>query len=499
MNLSDMRQRLMDELDWEIDSPDYIMYVDDCLNRAVRRVWDAANWTFARANAYVNVLPIVTGSAALGMTGSNMGRQITFGGSVPELELPWRQFDWQEQIFSDGQREYPVLFASSSSVLVLKVPYQIASGTTFATANWKLTQRFVNLPQDCERVVSVKQLDRPIAGIATSEVHQLTMLDINDPRFRSDQTADRPTFFARAPDLAVPAGQKQTISLTDSSYARAIPQGSYYKFAWCYGYAGKYGPVGSTGSLKQFTVGSQNFAESTLTFTDNLGRAISTPAGVDRSNTDSAFPVSNEGLFKFPLWDINTDRYSGQQNGNPCWVFVRNFHPSGSQLEHLPLSASWSDTSVDVKFLGQLDANFARHSPSSGQRIQLWPPVAAAHKEYQRVSIDSTHLAPTTHFRQMEVEYVKRPPALIYANDVPPMPERFHDIVCDAALKDLATRKNMTDRAAQYEANYQRGIKECKRFAVSTAKGQSRVSRDGSGFYGASVFNGGKVRITGEE
>jgi hypothetical protein len=420
-NLSDIRQTVYDRSSREVDRLDYKVMVDRAINSAHRLVWNVAAWPETYRETYIDVRPDITGSTSLALTGTVMGRQIDFSSAVRELGGHLGFNDWYGQDIEIEGRDYSILWIESDTRLYINEPLRTtgsASGT-IAYTDWKIKHRYYDLPPDCAKVTSVSQQTRPIPGQSTWEALGVPIVDSLSPVDDHDQASSQATKVFKVPFPRIPPGEMISGSVTNTSYAFAIPNASKVELAWCFARGNQYGPI-SSGTILE-TNASQN-GTFTLTFKDRLGRVYQDLGGAARSQTDKAYPLRNEGFFKRVVWNANLDPTTGLRNGEPDWHFVSQFHPSGSiQIEHLPASASHNTGTMTISFAGQIDPSFDRWRSYTPQRIQPFPRLTGFDKDYPYTSIDSNHVHPKARFKRLLVQYRALPDDLLTDQDTSPI------------------------------------------------------------------------------
>ena len=482
-SLLDIRQQLKEDSDYSPSNGPYDNYLDRMANQAMREIWEMEMWNFAVREVFLDTHSDVTGSGQTA-TLTNMSRNVIFSSAVGDFGSGFidQQDDWQGQYLELLGRDYQISKIINSASIYVTEPVRLETATaTTGSRSWKLKYRDLRLPEDCVELLTFSSQDRPIPGSQPSQAGSLPIVANNDPRYRADQTSDRAALVFKSPDLRIPPGQNLSSSLNsvNSLQVSAFPNGWYGEFAWAYQYANQYGTLSSASIIGPTAGVGTTRSTITISFLDKQGQLAFTP-----SNTalDSTFPVRNEGLKKRVFFNVNLDPTTGERLGLPCWLAVLDNHTTGSQTDHLPLTALDTDSSVTITTLRSCDPSNPRYVEHVTQQVRPYPRISTFDKQYPQYQINADHVANKERFKQVVVQYLSRPPELLLDEDVPALPSEFHQLIVYKALENIFVKKNELTKAAFYADKFQREIKSLKnRYLNPSLAGLARRSRWTSG------------------
>ena len=150
MNVTEIRQRVFDQMDYFPDLQQYRDSVVRRLNDRYQELCDSAHWLFLQKERTITLRQAVEGTSAtigIQVTSATNPRKVTAVGFTPTLEM-----EGQTLTNTTDSTEFTIIRVDSATTFFIDKDWDgTADGTT--VYNWKITfQRFA-LPEDCIEVL----------------------------------------------------------------------------------------------------------------------------------------------------------------------------------------------------------------------------------------------------------------------------------------------------------------------------------------------------------
>lgn len=474
ISLETIRQRVKSQTSHYATTQNYNTELDELINANHQSIWNSMPWVFTYREAQLSIRPDIT-STTTTVSVEDMSRRVTFSSPVRELGYEFYHSTYDGQVIELDGRDYYIQEVRTADEIMLSEPYR---GTALvASSNWKIKHPYYVLPSDCQRLIGWSQEDKPILSGSNSKSRFLpvTQQSYHFPHTNVSTTASH---LFRVDNLAIPAGEKLSISYSSTPNSNALPLGRWNEFAWSFKYRDQYGPL-SQSLVTKATGGS--YVTAVITCIDTHGKQIKVPSRADELRP---YPNSWEGLKKV-LWfnaNINPDATSANsvRTGLPCWKPVMDFQPSpGDENEWRQLeidsytstfSISYEDClnhSANTNILRPAASNLAppsRWRAHDIQQVRPYPRISEGDITY---SYSADPIGPKELFKKVIIRYIGRPEELTLSTDPISLPDDVVDVLVYKVLVDIFNKKGDPNMATFYEVKYKNELEAMKRNHLS--------------------------------
>ena len=405
MNVSEIRQRIFDQMDYFPDLQQYRDSVVRRMNDRYQELCDSAHWLFMQKEREITVRKAVEGTSAtigIQVTGSANARKVTAVGFTPTLEM-----EGQTLTNTDTDKEFTIVRVLDASTFYINDDWtgDITGSTDYA---WKITfQRFA-LPEDCIEVLGYmdRDADRGKLLFIGRRREELAYLDADNSGDSGVVIEDE--HIIDDPPLNTPTAT----NFLASSAPNRLVNSTTYEYKYTIYREGRESPP----SLSvQFTVPATGHNGVKLISLDNTGfYAISTST----STIDS-------GMFKLV--------YRRDVTNDGKWMLIGTVLSTTTSFtddELHPKSAFPYQNSTSYRYSSSTEV-LRWTDPGPRQYVRFWY-TPGADKVY--------------HLR-----YHYRPRDLVADNDVPEMPRQYHNLLVYITLQDMFLQMQDVTQAQVFE------------------------------------------------
>ena len=450
MNLTALRERLKNQLDYSPELAQFNTQLDSLINEAYFSLWTSKRWTFSqKLNQFQfqpDILPtrdVLSPSTSVNASVTKGSRRVTFSGNIERL-LPEV---WEGTIFDLENFEYIISKVVSQSEILLDRPF--VGTTDNDTTAWTIKKRYYNLPQDCIELLNLSHRDNPthVGGGAIPPYGKLrAILPRRDEELnlRTDYKASYAEAFVWTPPRNIPSAEKCTLAQFDKNDSTGFLNNTWLEVCWAF--VNEYGLLSA---LSEPTTIKFSGQAASFGLTVNFVSWDDQPIVADTWQSFDTKPSQYEGFRKVIFWNANFNRATGERLGLPAWKFFNQGGATRNATTYLSdIVALDTASSVNVSFFNSIDPGNQRYIEIDGQhllirpypRVDSWDVTvisAAATANYSKVS--------QQFLRYGEMRYIKKPPILAEGTDTPEMPSEFHQLIVTKCLEDLYLKLgNMT-------------------------------------------------------
>jgi hypothetical protein len=176
MNLTALRERIKNQMDYSPELQAYNDQIDSLINEAYLNIWTSKRWNFAQKLNLFQFLPDIlptrdiTGGATIVNASVTKGsRRVTFSASIARLISR----DWEGAIFDLDNLEYVISKVVSTQEILLERPF--LGTTNIDSTDWVIKKRYYQLPQDCLELLSLSHRDNPSNVGAAARLANITV------------------------------------------------------------------------------------------------------------------------------------------------------------------------------------------------------------------------------------------------------------------------------------------------------------------------------------
>ena len=502
MNLAQLIDQVKSLSDYKPSSPTYQRDLEAAINDAYYTVWASAPWTFAHKTDYIELQPDVT-PARIGVeVGDNISPTIvmTGGGLIAQTSgvaprLTDRPDLWIGNILNVEGIEYVIARVERyfTGAPLFDYVARIWVTTPFrydkTTSDWKVVQRYVGLPVDCEQPVALSYRPWPYS---TTDYRPLQAISYNQEAMYVgyNTSIDKAWAYIREPSSHIPAGGKITFAYTNETETPTngtfVP-GDSVQVCWAYvGPNETIGPLGEVATLAiPDTLTGTNYSfQLSITHMDGslaASDAYTNPASHQYADINLTY---GKVLFYNANWSNTTHKVLGP----PKWIpinlaalsvstYITNVYTRWVGLTESILGPS--TTSLDLRtktYLSNRYANeYLQERPSGGGRIRLYPhpdgyDVALADLggwENPAGTTTSTTL-PYEWSTKLSLYYRYLPAPLSFQTDAVQIPYEIASLVVYRTLMTIALKSNNIAMMQSFERMYERGLIDAKKRYVTS-------------------------------
>ena len=394
MNVSEIRQRIFDQMDYFPDLQQYRDSVVRRMNDRYQELCDSAHWLFMQKEREITVRAAVEGSSddsiGIKVTDSINPRKVTTTSAFTcTLEM-----EGQTLTNTTTEKEFTIVRVEDANNFFINDDWDGTSdGST--VFNWKVTfQRFM-LPEDCIEVLGYmdRDADRGKLLFIGRRREEFAYLDADNSGDSGVVIEDE--HIIDDPPVNVPTANAQTATVITNNL---LTNGVTYEYKYTIYREGRESPP----SLPvQVTVPSTGSNEVALDNMDDTGFYTSATA---TSTTDS-------GMYKLVYRrDVTNDgkwMLVGSVASNNTSLVDDELHPKSTFVFQNSASYRYSSSTEVLRWA----------DPGPRQYVRFWY-TPGADKVY--------------HLR-----YHYRPKDLVADNDVPEMPRQYHNLLVYITLQDM--------------------------------------------------------------
>ena len=394
MNVSEIRQRIFDQMDYFPDLQQYRDSVVRRMNDRYQELCDSAHWLFMQKEREITVRAAVEGSSddsiGIKVTASSNPRKVTTTSAFTcTLEM-----EGQTLTNTTTEKEFTIVRVEDSNNFFINDDWDGTSdGST--VYNWKVTFQKFMLPEDCIEVLGYmdRDADRGKLLFIGRRREEFAYLDADNSGDSGVVIEDE--HIIDDPPVNVPTANAQTATVITNNL---LTNGVTYEYKYTIYREGRESPP----SLPvQVTVPSTGSNEVALDNMDDTGFYTSATA---TSTTDS-------GMYKLVYRrDVTNDgkwMLVGSVASNNTSLVDDELHPKSTFVFQNSASYRYSSSTEVLRWA----------DPGPRQNVRFWY-TPGADKVY--------------HLR-----YHYRPKDLVADNDVPEMPRQYHNLLVYITLQDM--------------------------------------------------------------
>lgn len=379
MNLKDLRYSIANILDYYPDIPSYNEQINEIINNHYLSLFSERPFSFAQKEE------VVSSYADVELTNISFTQNdalITAATSKFEDNMAGR-------IIGVGDVEYEISWVKSGTQAYLTQAFNAATTTT----NITIKHRYIDLPQDCSKVLQVFQRSIDFAD-ARGTMEVITRFEDEYYNLPLDQIGDRPESWIPYDDYTINPPKHPVFNI--------VTHGSGHgertlEMAVTWTYAGKESSLSAITELELEDTEEVEFSFSNL---PNTSGYIYKVYARNKSFSNEFFHVADSG---------GGTQYEPDQGGTYNFV--------------LPAS--------DFNDAFALNNEKYQYSEGNRQRIRLYP----------RQSEDT----------ELTVRYSYRPKRLVDDHDVPEFPSIAHNVLVYLSLREIFIKHNNFPQAKRYD------------------------------------------------
>lgn len=469
MNLTALRERIKNSLDFSPDLQGFNDQVDQLLNEAYLRLWTEKRWTFSQKlfqfPFHPDILPTrdaIPPAVAVNANVVKGSRQVTFSASIDRLTPDI----WEGAIFDLDNLEYIISKVVNASTILLDRPFVGTTNTD--STDWVIKKRYYQLPQDCLELLSLSHRDNP-SNVGAAALPPYGKLRAILPRrdeelnLRTDYKAAYAEAFVWTPAAFIPPAEKIVLAAIaqEQGTTTGFPLNTYLEVCWAFEKDGKVGALSEPETIK-FT-GDGAFFNLQIDFASWDDQ----PIIADTWQSKDTSPTQYEGFRKVVFWNANFNRTSGERLGLPAW---KNFNKGGGTRNVsgylTPITAEDTVSSIVISFFNTIDPGNKRYIEIDGQHLQIrpYPRVDAWDVSVtQQAATPEYSPVPLQFLRYGEMRYVYKPALLAEGTDTPEMPYEFHGLIVTKALEDVYLKLGNLTMADTYRRRIEKDLKNFER------------------------------------
>lgn len=467
MNLTALREKVKNTLDYSPDLQSFNEQIDSLLNDAYLNIWSLKRWTFSQKLKQFKFLPDIlptrdtTTTTPVNAAVTKGSRRVTFSTTMDRLTPD----DWEGAIFDLDNYEYIISKVVSGSEILLD---QVFIGTTDTDSEaWVIKKRYYSLPNDTLELLSLSHRDNP-SSVGSGALPPYGKLRAILPRrdeelnLRTDYKAAYAEAFVWTPPQFIAPGE--TLSLASGSLANneGFLNNTSLEVCWAFIKDGQIGALSEPKTIKFTSVQEPPLSYSlTIKFLSWDNQEIL----ADTFQTKDTQPTQWEGYKKIIFWNENFDRSTGLRLGLPAWKTFNNTGMSATRNVPnylFPILVADTLSTVTITKFSCIDNGNSRYIEIDGQhlRIRPYPRVDAFDVTVTRLAADDNFSKVDQNFIRIgEMRYVYKPPLLAEATDTPQMPYEFHQLLVYKALEEIYLKLGNASMSDTYRRRIEKDIK----------------------------------------
>jgi len=485
MNLTALRERLKNHLDYSPDLQAFNDQMDHLLNEAYLSLWTAKRWVFSQKLSLFqfqpDILPtrdVIAPSASVNANLTKGSRRVTFSANIDRLSPEV----WEGTIFDVDNFEYIISKVVSQQEILLDRPF---IGTTKAdSTGWVIKKRYYNLPQDCLELLSLSHRDNP-SNVGSGALPPYGKLRAILPRrdeelnLRTDYKAAYAEAFVWTPPRNIPPGEKLTLAQYNREDNTGFANNTYLEVCWAF--VNEYGLLGALSQPETI-----KFVRNggTVGLTVNFVSWDNQPIIADSWQSKDTVPSQYEGYRKIIFWNANFNRATGERLGLPAWKFFNNGGLTRNTSSYLGnIIAADTVSSVNVPYFNCIDSGNPRYIEIDGQHLLIrpYPRVDAWDVTVtQQAGGDDFSKVPQQFLRYGEMRYIYKPQLLAEGTDSPQFPYEFHQLIVSKALEEVYLKLGNISMSETYRRRIDNDMKQlekryCDHIDSSVVRGRFNI------------------------
>jgi len=488
MNLTSLRERIKNVIDYSPDLQGFNDQLDQLINDAYLQIWTHKRWTFATKTIpyrfYIDILPtrdnenVIAPATAVGASWFQGERRVEFDASIDRL-VKVGNLDasviWEGAYIQIDNYEYRINKILSGKFLLVDEP--IKAPRELENVTWEIKKRFYDIPEDCLELLYLGHRDYPFNTNAGSyppfgKATGLLPRREEQVNLRADYKASYAEAYIPSPAFQVAPAEKLSLALRTETGGN-LNNEKYYEFCWAFEKDGKIGSLSEPATIKT------NDTNNTIrfTFTSWDGNQIVS----DAYNSNDENPTPWEGYRKVIFYNKNFNQTTGERSGLPCWIQIINGGSTRNvETFNEPVVVSDLTSTYDLFYINQMDNGSKRYIEIDGQwqQIRPYPRVDGFDIEIAQAKDESEIITQYHDFvRDGVIRYYKKPLELLLSTDSPELPFEFHQLIVYKALENIYLKVGQPSLAATYSSRYEKEIKElqkryCDRIDANIVRGQ---------------------------
>jgi len=499
MNLTALRERIKNQLDYSPDLQAFNEQIDHLLNEAYLGLWTMKRWTFSQKLAQFKFLPDIlperdtTTGTPINASVTKGSRRVTFSGVMDRLS---NALDWEGAIFDLDNLEYTISKVVSGSEILLDKPF--VGTTNIDSTDWVIKKRYYPLPQDNLELLSLSHRDNP-SNVGSGALPPYGKLRAILPRrdeelnLRTDYKAAYAEAYVWSPPQFIPPAETLSLDFAPLEDNTGFLNNTYLEVCWAFIKDGQIGALSEPKTIKFTQLQPAPSYSLTVKFTSWDDQDIV----ADTWQSFDTQPTQWEGFRKIIFWNENFDRATGERLGLPAWKQFNN--PTMSATRNVPnylspiLVPDTSSTVTVTKFTC-IDNGNPRYVEIDGQHLKIrpYPRVDAWDVTVTRQAADGEYSKVNQDFLRIgEMRYVYKPPLLAEATDTPHFPYEFHQLIVTKALEEVYLKLGNFQMSDTYRRRIEKDIKTlekryCDHIDSSIVRGRFNIgATDGFAPYDA--------------
>jgi hypothetical protein len=495
MNLTALREKVKNIIDYSPDLQQFNDQLDQLLNDAYYYIWTMKRWTFATEEAvfpfYVDILPdrdvenVVAPATTNGATWVQNERSVSFDFPIDRLiKTNYKEgFNiWEGQPISIEDREYIIVKVVSAANVLVDRPI-VAPTPLNSSTNWVIKKRHYDLPENCLELLYLGHRDYPYntsAGAYPPYGKATALMARREEQLdlRADYKASYAECYVWSPAYEVRPAEK--LSLVENPAGGNFSNGDYYELCWAFLKDGK---VGALSEPQTIQVAGQGTSAIQLNF---LGWDDETILA-DAYNNEDENPTPWRGHRKVIFWNKNFDKVSGERRGLPCWLQVIN----GGAVRNVetynePVIIDDQIGTAVLTNVNQLDNGAKRYIEIDGQHQQVrpYPRVDGFDQEIAQVKELQNTITFHDFRRDGIIRYYRKPQDLLLTTDSPEMPYEYHQLIVYKALEDIYLKMGQETLSETYRRRIDKEIKELQKRYCDHIDSHIQRGQFGAGRFG---------------
>ena len=402
MNVSELRQRIFDQMDYFPDLQQYRDSVVRRLNDRYQELNDSAHWIFLQKEREITLRPAIEGSATITIqVNTSNSRLVNATGFTAELEM-----EGQTLTNTDSGQTFTIVRVLSGSQFYINGSWDGAKST--AVSEFKITyQRFL-LPEDCIEVLGYldRDADRGKLLFIGRRREEYAYLD-------ADNTGDPSTVVEDEHIIDDPPINTPTITIsTTTNTSNLLVNGNKYEYMYTIYREGRESPP----SLP---------VQITIPSTGNNSVLLSNLDDTGHFETAASATTVTSGMQKLI--------YRRDVTKDGKWILVGQTISTSTQFkdeELQPKTAFSYQNQTAFRYASSTEV-LRWQDPGPRQYVRFW------------YTPDST--------KNIHLRYHFRPKDLVADNDAPYIPRQYHIILVYLVLQDMFMQMQDTVQAQLFE------------------------------------------------
>ncbi len=445
MNVSEIRQRIFDQMDYFPDLQQYRDSVVRRLNDRYQELCDSAHWLFLQKEREITLRKAIEGSSTgpgIQVTSATNARKVTAVGFTPNLQM-----ESQTLTNTTTSKEFTIIrveedTSSNPSTFHFFIDDDwdgTADGST--VFNWKITYQRFALPRDCIEVLSFtdRDADRGKLLYVNRRREEFAYLDadntgdssavVEDEHITDDPPLNTPTF------ITVNSGAFTANNLLGSTT---------YEYKYTIYREGRESPPSLPVSVTTGAVANPTGPNQPIISLGNLDNTgfFATASSLTRTDSGMAKLIYRRDVTNDGKWML-----VGSADSNSLVFTDQELHPKKA-------------------FSYQINPDFRFSNSTNVLRFEDSGPVQYVRFWY----------TPDTD-KNIHIRYHYRPKDLIADNDAPVIPRQYHVVLVYMTLQDMFLQMQDTTQSQLYERRAALLLAQLRRRYLTRDDDRKRMQR----------------------